>query len=388
MLLSKTVKIKWGGHLKPYWESLGYVFTKMGDTLEVRVEDLKPKSRNKVKVRCDECGKEKEIQWVYYMNNKTCRFFEEGEDYLCPSCRAKRAANSVEVKNKTKSTLIERYGVEKPIHIPGVQDKMKKTCLEKYGVEYSGQIPEQKEKVKQTFLSRYGVSSPFSVEEIREKAKKTLQKNYGVDSPQQSEEIRKRTQETNLLKYGKRFTSQVPEIQEKMRRTTQEHYGVDYSLASKEVREKAKVTMLEIYGVENAGQSSLIREKAQKTMLMNSTVRTSQQQRKIFDILSQHFEEVKLNFPCGKYSLDCYFKYKSSSFDVEYDGWYWHSLIEEQDKMRDEYVISQKIKIIRIRGGRELPLEETLLSAIEKVEEENLPFYELFLPEWIENCKK
>ena len=39
-LIIKTVKIKWNSRIKKHYEELGYVYTKMGEEFEVKIEDL------------------------------------------------------------------------------------------------------------------------------------------------------------------------------------------------------------------------------------------------------------------------------------------------------------------------------------------------------------
>ena len=56
-LVTKTVKVKWNSKIKKYYEALGYIFTKMGDEFEVRIEDLPKSSHVKVECFCDNCGK-------------------------------------------------------------------------------------------------------------------------------------------------------------------------------------------------------------------------------------------------------------------------------------------------------------------------------------------
>lgn len=40
MLLTKTALVKWNNKNRKYYESLGYVFTKNGDSFEVLVEKI------------------------------------------------------------------------------------------------------------------------------------------------------------------------------------------------------------------------------------------------------------------------------------------------------------------------------------------------------------
>ena len=80
-LISKTVKTRWVSSTKKHYESLGYVFTKIGDEFEVRVEDLPSKSHISVMCECDSCGKE--LVWTYsdYMDQVK----ESGNTY-CNIC--------------------------------------------------------------------------------------------------------------------------------------------------------------------------------------------------------------------------------------------------------------------------------------------------------------
>lgn len=68
MLLTKEVKVKWNGRNKKHYESLGYVYTKMGDEFVVVVEHLPSRSHHtKVEVRCDYCGKIMLRSWLNYI---------------------------------------------------------------------------------------------------------------------------------------------------------------------------------------------------------------------------------------------------------------------------------------------------------------------------------
>lgn len=57
MLLSNFAKVKWNNKNRKYYESLGYVFTKNGDSFEVPIEQLTKSSKAIVEVLCDFCKK-------------------------------------------------------------------------------------------------------------------------------------------------------------------------------------------------------------------------------------------------------------------------------------------------------------------------------------------
>lgn len=66
MLITKTIMMKWNGRTKQYYESKGYLFTKIGDEFEIKVEDLTNGSSIKVEVQCDDCNKKYFTIWGDY----------------------------------------------------------------------------------------------------------------------------------------------------------------------------------------------------------------------------------------------------------------------------------------------------------------------------------
>ena len=72
MLLTKTVKLNWHPKIKKHYEEKEYIYTKMGDEFEVKVEDLTKGSNVKVLVKCDceDCKQPylKPMPWKRYNN--------------------------------------------------------------------------------------------------------------------------------------------------------------------------------------------------------------------------------------------------------------------------------------------------------------------------------
>ena len=81
-LISRKANVKWNKKQKKYYESLGYIYTKLGDEFEVKVEDLTKGSSVKVECICDNCGKILP-SWTYQQYNKYKK--ENGETY-CSKC--------------------------------------------------------------------------------------------------------------------------------------------------------------------------------------------------------------------------------------------------------------------------------------------------------------
>ena len=97
-LVSKTAKVKWSPSNKKHYKSLGYIFTKMRDEFEVRVEDLPKNSTTKVECSCDNCNKS--LIWNYQDYNKYVK--EDGKTY-CQKCANKLYGGENMRKTKLKN---------------------------------------------------------------------------------------------------------------------------------------------------------------------------------------------------------------------------------------------------------------------------------------------
>jgi very-short-patch-repair endonuclease len=168
---------------------------------------------------------------------------------------------SLEIREKSKQTNMERYGVENPAQNLQIREKSKQTNIERYGVEYPTQNLEIMKKTKTTNMERYGVEYLQQSSEIREKSKQTNMEKYGVEYPAQNLEIMERTKSTNMERYGVENPSSNDIIKKKRIETNLELYGVENQFASKEVQTKTKTTNMERYGVEYPTQNLEILEK-------------------------------------------------------------------------------------------------------------------------------
>lgn len=142
------------------YRNLGYV-VKPGDEIEIPIEHLSIGSHVKIKVKCDVCGKEKEVMYKsfnYQTNNNS-------DIYTC---------NGFCSNIKREKTNLKLYGVENCFQNGEMKEKSKETCLNKYGVEYCQQNKEIKEKVKNTCLKKYGVDNvrknPEIIKKIQDKS--------------------------------------------------------------------------------------------------------------------------------------------------------------------------------------------------------------------------
>ena len=107
----------------------------MGDEVEIRTEDLSPGSREKVLVKCDYCGREFYVAW-----DKRQQSAKNVDKDCCSSkeCTGKKAQEAIQ----------NIYGVDYPVHIPGVQEKIEATNMEKYGCKNPFGNKEIQQKIK------------------------------------------------------------------------------------------------------------------------------------------------------------------------------------------------------------------------------------------------
>lgn len=341
MLLTKIAIVKWNNKNRKYYESLGYEFTKNGNSFEVMVEHLTPSSKAEVEVLCDFC-KETVVKKKYqtYMMQHHPQYGD-----CCTKCQS--------IKNKF--CCLDKYGVDNGSKTQEAKDKIKETSLEKYGVDNPAKSTQVRQKISEkskenakesrtkaeaTCLERYGTTNIMEVPEIRQRQQESMFTKYGVYHPKQSEVIKVKERQHNLDKYGYEYVAQVPEVKEKMKATCLEHYGVECGLSSDEIRAKGVQTMLE-----------------------HGDVYTSKQQIELCEILKAEYGNCKLNQPCGRFSLDCVIVVGDIHIDVEFDGRYWHQ-DKQRDRRRDEVVKSKGYKVFRILSDKRLPTIEQIREKI------------------------
>lgn len=417
--------------------SNGNLVVLRGTTITVRVEDLQPYCKVVVDVLCDNCKEHiSHIQYgtyiecskegVYFCNRcsdikrkQTCmERYGVTNVFQSPEVKAKSkntsmnrygveyATHTAAAKEKRRQTCLDRYGVEHPSQLPEIAEKVRKTNLERYGVEYASQSAEFKEQSRQTCLEKYGTEYFFQSDEFKEKAaqtciekygedmysktdscknkiKQTILDRYGVEYITQLPEIKNKIKEGNLQKYGVDCPMKLPEIQEKARQTNMLRYGFEYSSQSPEVKAKAIQTSLSKYGTEWPIMSDEVRARAMKSFYLHGTQVVSSQQYYIYDVLMNHYGEdcVKLNYPCGRCSLDIVVLFDDININIEYDGAFWHTDLNK-DRRRDEFVKTQGYRILRIKSNHLTPNFTDLVDKIESLRNGEHTYDEMILPDW------
>lgn len=208
------------------------------------IEDFKGlKNNQKIIEICKQCGTKQTFNFRK-CNIPTLSLF------LCTNCKKER-------------TSLLHYGVKNPAQSQQVKDKMKSTCLNKYGVEYAGasevhktklsetlanKTPQEKQeisnKVKATKKARYGNENYNNLD----KAKATNIQRYGTEIASQSQEIKDKTKNYFIKTFGCENPGQNDNIKEKIRQTCKIKYGTDSWIASEEGKEKISNAIISKYG--------------------------------------------------------------------------------------------------------------------------------------------
>ena len=87
------------------------------------------------------------------------------------------------IKNNTKNTCLEKYGVDNILKLESVIQKRKQRCLEKYGNEIPLKTEYGKQIFRQTCLEKYGVENPQQNADIANKSSKNSYRRKSYTFP-------------------------------------------------------------------------------------------------------------------------------------------------------------------------------------------------------------
>lgn len=119
MILTREIEVLITDKNIDYFENLGYdVFN--GERIMIPIEILQSGSNKKILCKCDKCGKEKNVEFKNYI-----KYGNEWGVYFCRKCS----------EPKRKESLKKSIGVEYPIQNLEINNKIKNTIKEKYGVD-------------------------------------------------------------------------------------------------------------------------------------------------------------------------------------------------------------------------------------------------------------
>ena len=205
-----------------------------------------------------------------------------------------------EVKDKSKQTCLKKYGVNHPSQTKEFQDKVKQTNIKNYGVECVLQSPEVREKCKQTSIERCGFEYASQSDKFKEQVKKTNNRKLGVDYPMQSKKVMDKSKQTCLKKYSVNHPSQTKKFQDKVKQTNIERHGFKHILQSPLFKKKFKQTCLLNNGTEYPMQSQKIKDKSKQTNLLNYGFEHPMQNAEYSEKASKNaYNPKEFKFPCG-----------------------------------------------------------------------------------------
>lgn len=260
-------------------------------------------------------------------------------------CSVMCAANSKDVQEKKRKTLLKNYGTDAPWSLPEIQNKKKNTSIINYGVEHPSKSKEFQEIKKTMCLEKYGVESVAQLEEVKDKKRKTCLKRYGVDNPAKSPEFLSKIKKTNFEKYGVTTVLMLDKNRQsslKIRRD-QEVYKLlnnkDWLIVNKEVPSTllsdqlgvAFSTILNYYKLHEIQRPNVIISKYEYEILdflKNLGIEFIPNDRNILD-----GKEIDIYLPQHK-------------IGIELDGIYWHS----EKYLKDKFYHSDKTRLAREKG--------------------------------------
>lgn len=166
------------------------------------------------------------------------------------------------INEKRRKTVNEIYGVDFVTQIEDVKNKIKETSLTRYGVTNILASKEFREIIKQKNLVKYGVEYTAQLESVKQKCREKWLKHYGVDNPSKCKKILEKIKKKNLELFGVEWSQQNPEIKKKSIKTCLERYGVDNVFKYPQFQEKFRETFLSTYGVDNPTKCTDILKKS------------------------------------------------------------------------------------------------------------------------------
>jgi hypothetical protein len=247
--------------------------------------------------------------------NRKFKNYKKGYYSTCNDkiCKDKHTSNRI------KSSFKEKYGVENPSELRGVQQKRENTFLKKYGVKNPYQSEEVKDKIKETWIKNYGVDNPKKSKEIQEKIKSTLIERYCVDNPYQiesvlstikekygdnfgfgSEYFKEKSKETNLDRYGREEFLSGDEIHDVISKTMEGIYG-GRGMASEKIKDIIENTNLKKYGTKYPARTKEVQDKRIETCNNKYGCEHHMQNIEVFEkFYKKVYKKKQIKFPSGR----------------------------------------------------------------------------------------
>lgn len=245
------------------------------------------------KPKCPICGKY--VKYYGLLNmlyGKTCSRKCQYE-YM----KTDEFQNKIDHSYMKDPNIIKRIQDKRKLKMNEIREKTKQTLLDRYGDSHYN----NRNKCKQTLLEKYGVDNIMQLDFVKDKIKKTNLIHYGVEWSAQNKQINQKTIDTQIKKYGGVFNP------EKVKKTNIEKYGVEKPFMSKEIQNK----------VEN--KRDIIQKKTNITKRLRGTFNTSKPENESKTLLESKFgiDNVITQYKTDVYPFYCDFYIKSLELYIE-----------------------------------------------------------------------
>jgi hypothetical protein len=259
-------------------------------------------------------------------------------------CSNKCSANNKQLRENSKKTLLEKYGVDSYSKTTEYIDKVKKTNIERYGVDNFSKTKEYVDKSKKTYLERYGVDSYTKTDEYITKSKNTCIKKYGVDSYTKTKEFQDKLKETNIERYGvdHLFKSDIYR-NEKFKITNNKYYikyldGFNIFRCDCDNEHNFEIKTDDYFGRIKANNKLC-------TICYPISNSSSIKETMLFNFINENYIGCIKNNYRDKYEIDIYLPELKIGF--EFNGIYWHS-----NKFKDKNYHLEKTNYFKEKGIR------------------------------------
>lgn len=310
----------------------------------------------------DVCNRNQLVKFVCKCGQHSAKVFREmnGTGAFCKACM------KIVVKERTRQTNMQKYGVVSHNQCEAVKAKKQQTCLNNHGVLNPSQSQAIQKHKKENSFEKHGVSHPALLQTVQEKKKQTCLQKYGVVCSLQAQEVKEKIVATNIEKYGVSYPMQSEEVREKAKQTYVETLGVEHPSQSIVIKEKKKQTCLKHLGVEHPSQSEHIKQKKRNTCLLNHGVEYPTQSPNVMNkqVSSRYRRKIYI-FPCGEtrtvqgyehYALDILVNLGYEASDIITDCtkvpevWYKHPKRSSLSRYHCDIFIPKENKIIEVKS--------------------------------------
>ena len=275
------------------------------------------------------------------------------ERKMCPVCKKNPLKYSISLKRYYETGCCASCSkLNKNVLL-----KTKQTCLQRYGVESHNSLQSVKDKKIQTYLRKYNVTNPSYIPEVKEKRKQTSLKNNGVECILSLKSIRKKRKKISLTDSYKNFILNneydIP------------MFTLDEYLKRENEDEKFKFRCKKCGYEFEAYHHNGYHTKCPKCFKNGKSI----DEYKISQFLKLLNIQFKRNERSFLYPLELDIYIPEKKLAIEYDGLYWHSLLEDKNYHLNKTKLCEEkgIQLIHIFENEWLTKQEIVKSRLKNL---------------------